>query len=129
VTRDACLQDPVLLAFLVAANLVIFLAYMAIPSTMLWVALRARLLPFPTLWILFGGFITSCGGTHLVAAMVFFRAAWYLEAALCVATAIVSASTAVLLWRWRHLILQAILDYQALAQQMERLRAWNPASS
>ncbi len=120
-TRDACLQDPVLLAVLVAANLVIFLAYMVIPAAILWVALRLKKLPFPALWVLFGAFIVGCGLTHLVGALVFFRQAWHLEAAACVLTAVISASTAALLWRWRRAVLAALRDYDSLASEMAQI--------
>jgi hypothetical protein len=121
-TRDVCLQDPLLLVILVAANLVIFLSYMAIPAAILWVALRSKNLPFPALWVLFGVFIVGCGLTHLVGALVFFRQAWHLEAAVCVLTAIVSASTAALLWVWRRAVLAALHDYDALASEMAQIR-------
>lgn len=121
-TRDACLQDPVLLVILVASNLAIFAAYVGIPATMTWIAVRSRIVPFPAIWLLFGGFILSCGLAHLCAALVFFRAAWHLEAAVCVVTAIVSATTAVILWRLRWLLVAALRDFASFADMMERQR-------
>lgn len=117
-TRDACISDPLLLTLLVAANLAIAAAYIGIPATMLWIGLRAKIVPFPAVWYLFGGFILSCGGTHLCAALVFFRPAWHLEAAVCCLTAIVSTATAVLLWSWRHRLLAALQDFATFSAMM-----------
>lgn len=119
-TRDACLDDPVLLVILIASNLAIFAAYVGIPGMMVWLAVRSRIVPFPAIWYLFGGFILSCGLTHLCAAVVFFRPAWHLEAALCVVTAVISAATAVIVWRLRLLLLAALKDFADFSAMMKR---------
>lgn len=119
--RDACLHDPVLLTLLIAGNLAISLAYIAIPISLIRVGLRLRKPPpFPVLWALSVAFIGVCGLTHAAAALVFFRPAWHLEAALCVATAIISVATACLLWLRVCPIVDAIRGYTALADEMKK---------
>lgn len=110
-TRDACVTDPLLIVLLVASNLAIAAAYFAIPATIAWIAIRARRVPFPVIGYLFAGFILSCGGTHLAAALVFFRPAWFLEAAVCCFTAVISTATAMLFWAWRRQIVAALRDF------------------
>jgi hypothetical protein len=113
--RDACLHDPVLIAILVAANMVIALSYVSIPLSILWVIVRSPVLPFPAVWWLFGAFIVSCSLTHAAAALVFFRPAWHLEAALCVLTGVVSALTAIIVHKTRGAVLAAIEEYHRLS--------------
>lgn len=121
--RDACLHDPLLLILLVAGNLAIFLSYMAIPAALIWIALQLRRAPpFPVLWGLSAAFVLACGFTHAAAALVFFRPAWHLETALCLATAIISCSTACLLWVRVRAIVAALREYAALAREMEKAR-------
>lgn len=120
-TRDACLSDPLLFTLLVASNLAIAAAYLAIPATMAWIAIRARRVPFPAIGALFAGFILSCGGTHLTAALVFFRPAWHLEAAVCCFTAVISTATAALLWSWRRQVVEALRDYASLEETINRV--------
>ena len=110
-SRDACLNDPLLLVLLVAGNLVIFAAYIAVPAVMVWVAVRSKVIPFPVIWVLLGGFILSCGITHLVGAIVFFRPAWYLETAIVLVTGFISAISAALLWARRRLFVASLEDF------------------
>lgn len=120
--RDACLTDPLLLVLLVASNLVICAAYTAIPATMAWIALRSERVPFPAIGALFGGFILSCGGTHLCAALVFFRPAWHLEAVACCFTAMISTTTAILLWNWRKQVVATLRDFAAFAATIKQAK-------
>lgn len=112
--REACIHDPALLAILIASNGIIALAYLVIPICMAWVMLRSRV-PFPVVWVLFGAFILWCGGTHACAVLVIFSPAYYLEAAICAATAVVSATTAVLVVAVRWRIIGALREWVALA--------------
>lgn len=125
-SRYDFLSDPLLVAVLVAANLVAFLACMAIPTTLVWISLRTRHMPFPALWVLIGLFATGGALTRLVGALVFFVPAWYLEAAVCLLMAVISSMTAALLWVWRRAVLRAILEFRELSDEMERIRAWRP---
>lgn len=118
-TREGCVKDPALIAILIAANLLIFLAYTAISGTIAWLLLRARKVPFPLIWGLTGGFIVSCGGTHLCGVLVFFRPAYNLEAAVCSFTALISTVTAILVYHERHLLLTALQDRADLRDKLE----------
>lgn len=122
-TREGCINDPALLAILIAANLLIFFAYTAISGTVAWLLLRARKVPFPAIWALTGGFIISCGGTHLCAVLVFFRPAYNLEAAVCAFTAVISTVTAILVYRERHLLLTSLADSAKLGDQLDAIDA------
>lgn len=125
--RDACLHDPILLTLLVAGNLAIFLSYMAIPISLIRVGLHLRKPPpFPVLWALSVAFIGACGLTHAAAVLVFFRPAWHLEAALCLATAVISTATASLLWIRVCPIVDAIREYTELADEMKKARDARP---
>lgn len=120
ITRDVCVNDPLLVAILVAANLAVVIAYVRIPLALAWVATRAPRVPFPAAWWLSVCFILSCAGSHACAALVFFRAAWHLEAAVLIATAVISNVTAHLFHRWRKPILAAIHDYVVLADSIAK---------
>lgn len=93
-------NDPTLRTITGFANLAIALAYFWIPVAMVVVFYKHRQdLVFPWLWSLFVMFITACGISHLVHV----AHAWYddstryswLEAAILVATALISGGTAV----------------------------------
>lgn len=118
-TREACITDPILIGILVAANLLIWMAYVAISFTITWVVVRAPRVPFPAVWWLFAGFILACAGTHFAAVLVFFRPAFYLEAVICCVTAIISAATAVFVFCWRRHILSALVDSHRLEHQIK----------
>lgn len=113
------IRDSFLTAVLVAANLVIFMAYVGISGTIAWIVSRAPKVPFPLVWWLFAGFILSCGGAHFCFALVFFRTAYHLEAAVCVFTALISSVTAILVFCWRRLILTALRDAVRLDSQLQ----------
>lgn len=112
--RETCVHDPLISTLLVAAHAGIFIAYMALPAIITWILLRIPRVPFPAVWILFAGFILCCGLSHLVELIVFFRPAWYLLAVVCLVTAVVSLVTALLLSRWRFLIVQSFTDFEDL---------------
>ena len=68
------LWTPGLLWLNVVPDLLIALAYFAIPAVLVYVARRRRDLPFNSLFVWFGIFIVACGLTHLLDAWnVYFR--------------------------------------------------------
>lgn len=113
-TRESCVRDPTLRLILIAANALVAIAYVRIPVVMGWIGRRAPKIPFPEAWWLSAGFILSCASTHACAVLVFFRPAWYLEAALLIFTAVISNVTALLLSRWKRRILAALIDFSRL---------------
>jgi two-component system, sensor histidine kinase len=81
----------------VTADVVIWLAYVAIPVALLHYLRRRRDVPFPGLVALFAAFILLCGLTHLLEAAMFWWPAYRFMGLVKVVTAIVSATTAVVL--------------------------------
>lgn len=78
----------------IISDLVIFLAYMAIPFAMVYfVRKRWKDLPFRHVFWLFIAFIALCGTTHLVDAIIFYVPVYRFNALVLVATAIVSVIT------------------------------------
>jgi len=116
--RTACLQDPMLIGVLIAANAIIAVAYLGISLNIAWIVARAPSVPFPAVWWLFSAFILACGGTHAAGVLVFFRAAFNLEAFICAVTAIISMVTAILFRAWRRPILRALQDYDSLGRRV-----------
>lgn len=125
--RVVCIRDPVLISILVSANILVWLAYVTISLTAAWIIFRAKRVPFPALAWLTASFILSCSGTHFCAALVFFRPAYYLEAAVCAITAVVSAVTAIILFREQWLIIGALRDWAKLEAQIEQSDGANDA--
>lgn len=81
------LWDSNLITGLILAHLVIALAYLWIPYTIMRPSMYCRI-PHPNLFICFVGL---CGLTHLIAITVLFLPAYVLQVALLIVTAIVSA--------------------------------------
>jgi PAS domain S-box-containing protein len=77
----------------------IALAYFSIPLTLLYVVRRRRDLPYPGLFLLFGGFIVACGTTHLLEVVTLWHPYYWLTGTVKAATAAISLVTAVSLVR------------------------------
>src|SRR3954465_5578921 len=77
----------------IISDVLIWLAYLAIPAVLLFFLRRRRDLPFPKIIWLFGGFILSCGTTHIIEAIIFWYPVYRLAGAVKLATALVSWGT------------------------------------
>lgn len=78
----------------IISDLVIFLAYMAIPFAMLiFVRKRWDDVPFKWVFWLFIAFIALCGATHFIDALIFYVPVYRLNALVLMLTAIVSMIT------------------------------------
>ncbi len=86
--------------FHIIADLAIAAAYSVIPVALAgyWWLKRGEL-AFPRLFWLFAAFIFSCGGTHVVEAVIFYHPVYRFSALLKVVTAVASWATVVALWR------------------------------
>jgi len=95
-----CLSwSPVLLWLHVASDLLITLAYYSIPLTLIYFLRKRKDLPYPWLVAMFAGFIVSCGTTHLLSAITVWIPLYWLDGLFKGFTAVLSATTAVLmLW-------------------------------
>jgi signal transduction histidine kinase len=93
------LWSPGVLWTNVISDLLIALAYLAIPAVLIYMARVRRDLPFNGLVLSFGVFIVACGATHVIDAWNVWHAQYWLEGIVKAITAIASVSTAIFLWR------------------------------
>lgn len=78
----------------IISDLIIFLAYMAIPTTMLiFVRKRWHDVPFKPVFWLYILFILFCGITHLIDAVIFYEPIYRINAVVLAMTAVVSMVT------------------------------------
>lgn len=92
------LWDPALVWTHVVSDLLIAAAYFSIPLMLIRIVRRRRDISFSWIFWLFALFILACGTTHLVKVYNLWYAAYELEAAIKVVTAIASVGTAIVLW-------------------------------
>lgn len=90
---------PGILWMHVIADILIAMAYFAIPFVLLHVARRRKDLPFNGLLVAFGVFIVSCGLSHVMDVWNVWHTDYWLEGVIKVITAAASVPTAILLWR------------------------------
>jgi PAS domain S-box-containing protein len=83
----------------VLSDLMIGLAYFAIPVILLWFIRKRADLPFSWMFALFGVFIVACGTTHLMEVWNLWHAQYWLAGAIKAVTATASVITAGLLVR------------------------------
>ena len=92
------LWRPDLLAIHAASDVVTAVAYFSIPAA-LFVLLRRRAdLSFRWIFVLFIAFIFACGATHVLDLITMWQPVYGLQGLVKAATAIVSATTAIMLW-------------------------------
>ena len=92
--------DPALVASHVTADLLIGLAYVVIAATLGYLVFRLRhLLPFHWMFLAFGLFILTCGGTHFMGVWTLWYADFWASAALKIVTGVASVATAIALPR------------------------------
>jgi hypothetical protein len=103
----------------IGSDLLIFLAYFAIPIALAVVMFRRRDLPFGALLALFVAFILACGSTHLIEAIIFYKPIYRVAGVAKAITAIVSVATAVILIR----ALPSLLALPGLQRVINDLRA------
>jgi len=89
---------PAVLWLNVGSDIMIFLAYFSIPFALLTFVRRRHDLEFKGMFILFAAFIILCGITHFMSAWVVWNPDYVLHGAWKLATALVSAATAAVLW-------------------------------
>ncbi len=83
----------------IISDIVIFLAYVTIPTTLIIFVRKRKDVPFHGLFFLFGAFIVFCGLTHLMEATIFYWPAYRFAGVLKICTAIVSVVTSATLIR------------------------------
>lgn len=81
----------------IISDLTIWLAYLAIPASLLYFARRRKDVPFKPIVLLFATFIVACGTTHLLEAFMFWTPAYRLLGVVKLFTACVSIATVIAL--------------------------------
>ena len=113
------LHDPPVMLFQILSDLLIALAYFAIPSALWYFTRHRRDVPFRGVVVWFGIFIIGCGCTHLANIMEVWLPWYWLSGSIKLATAIVS---------WITLAQLLPLIPQAIAlpsiSELDRLRLW-----
>ena len=74
--------------------MLIWLAYVSIPVTLVWFTRRRPDIPFPWVFWMFGAFIIGCGTTHLMEVITSFTPVYRLSGVIKLLTAAVSLATA-----------------------------------
>ena len=103
----------------IISDIVIFLAYIAIPCVLAYFVLKRKELVFPNIFWLFALFIVSCGIVHLIEAMIFWEPVYRLSGLLKAITAVVSTATVIALVR----IAPQAIALPGLAEINQQLRA------
>lgn len=93
------LWQPELVWMHVISDVVITLAYFAIPATIVFLLIkRKQTVPFRWVFVMFASFIVLCGVTHLVSVFVLWHPFYYFQGVIKAFTAMVSIATAVFLF-------------------------------
>lgn len=108
------LWQPELVWMHVISDMVIALAYLAIPSTIAFLLVkRKQTVPFRWVFVMFALFIVLCGISHLVGIIVLWHPFYYFQGIVKVFTAMVSIATAVLLFPLMPRFLDIFAEYKA----------------
>jgi PAS domain S-box-containing protein len=91
------LWNPGVLWLNVISDLVIALAYYAIPVLLFWFVRKRRDIGFSWILAAFAAFILACGSTHLLGAWTVWHATYRLDGVVKAVTAVASVATALLL--------------------------------
>ncbi|MGR3303466.1 MAG: hypothetical protein ACUZ8I_13305 [Candidatus Scalindua sp.] len=89
---------PEVLWLFVVSDGLITVSYFSIPFALIYFVYKRKDLMFKRVFILFGLFIIFCGITHLMCIWTLWHPMYRLEGAIKFLTAIVSMSTAVIIW-------------------------------
>lgn len=116
------LWQPWLVALWAGSDLLIFLSYTAIPIALLTVLRKREDIPFSGLVVLFASFILLCGLTHLMGIVTLWYPIYPWVGLLKLATGLVSAATAVVLFRLIP-VLVALPSPSQMADANSRLQA------
>lgn len=89
------LWKPGLIWLHVVSDGLIALSYYSIPLSLVYFVRKRRDLPFHWIFLMFGGFILSCGSTHAMEVWTIWHGTYWLSGFIKAVTAVLSAVTAV----------------------------------
>ena len=92
------LWTPSLLWTYVTSDFIIASSYFSIPFALWYFVQKRRDLPFRRMFLMFGAFVMACGSVHVFAIWNIWHADYWADAGIKAFTAIMSATTAILLW-------------------------------
>ncbi|MDO9103951.1 MAG: PAS domain S-box protein [Methylovulum sp.] len=113
---------PSVLWLHIVSDSIIVLAYYSIPFALFYFVQRRADLAYRWVFVLFGIFICLCGTTHLMGIWTIWHPDYWLDGLIKLATALVSMTTALLIWRLIPKLLQ-LPSPQALQNSENYLRA------
>jgi hypothetical protein len=104
------------------SDVLIGLAYLAIPVALVHFIRSARDIPFNWMFLLFGLFIVACGATHWMEVLTLWNPAYWVAGAVKAITAAASVPTAILLFLLipKALALPSIAQLEAAKAALER---------
>ena len=92
------LWQPNILWLHVISDATIAISYLAIALALLYLMYKRKDIKYKSFFILFAAFILSCGFTHAIAIYTVWVPSYILEGVIKAVTAVISATTAVVLW-------------------------------
>lgn len=115
---------PSLLWLYVISDLAIVLAYYSIPIALTYFVVKRKDLKFRGIFLLFGAFILACGTTHLLGIVVLWNPIYWLDASMKAVTAVISVSTAIILFMFLPKTLKIPTPAQFDKEVAEKLDAF-----
>ena len=102
-------------------NALTVISYSLIPAALVYLVKKRKDLKFDRIFLLFAAFIAFCGATHLLEIINIWYGYYFLQGIAQMITGLVSALTAIVLWRLTPNIL-AIPSMDILNEKNEKLR-------
>lgn len=93
------LWEPGLVWLHVVSDALIFLSYISIPLTLIYILKQRSDLIFSKIMALFGAFVLLCGFTHLLSVWNVWNGTYWFSGGVKSLTALVSVATAYMLWK------------------------------
>lgn len=106
----------------VISDTLIGFAYFLIPLSLIYLVRKRTDLAFNWVFILFASFIVACGISHLMSVWTIWNPDYALDGVIKLATALISMSTAVILWPLMPRIVEVpgVAQYKDLCEKLER---------
>jgi two-component system sensor histidine kinase/response regulator len=116
------LWQPALVSLHVVSDLLIAIAYFSIPIMLVYFVRKRQDTPFTSVFLLFGGFIASCGIGHLLDIWTLWFPNYWVAGTERALTAFISCLTAIKLLEWmpQFLALRSPQELEQLNHQLHQ---------
>ena len=94
---ECLMWTPQLVWTHVGSDLLTGVAYYLIATLLCYFIVKRRDTPYPTLFLLFGAFLLSCGTTHFMAAWTVYYPSYWSEGVIKIINAVISSASAIVL--------------------------------